>query len=94
MHNFALKFEFRNAKRKIQFSKKNQMLKLRDKNLLLGVKATTPKNNDVVVSMEKPQYYIDTKLNNKCDSDRTTFIMRTPQIVEYARVCMTTQAMP
>ena len=45
------------------------MLKLRDKNLLLGVKATTPKNNDVVVSMEKPQYYIDTKLNNLCDSD-------------------------
>ena len=62
------------------------MLKLRDKNLLLGVKATTPKNDDVVVSMEKPQCYIDTKLNNKCDSDRTTFIMRTPQIVEYARV--------
>ena len=62
------------------------MLKLRDKNLLFGVEATTHKNNDVVLSMENPQYYIDTKLNNKCDSDRTTFIMRTPQIVEYARV--------
>ena len=36
--------------------------------------------------MEKPQCSIDTKLNNKCDSDRTTFIMRTPQIVEYASV--------
>ena len=71
------------------------MLKLRDKNLLLGVKATThKKNNDVEVSMEKPQCSIDTKLNNKCDSDRTTFIMRTPQIVEYALVRMTTQAMP
>ena len=71
------------------------MLKLRDKKIFFWwSKPLRIKNNDVEVSMEKPQCSIDTKLNNKCDSDRTTFIMRTPQIVEYARVRMTTQAMP